>query len=327
MADASILADEARRSVKKATRNALGETLVELFEEGIPVVAVDADLSGSTTLGKLASHSDEAAKRFFNAGIAEQNMVDVAAGLASIGNVAFTGSFAMFGIGRAYDQIRNTVCYSNLNVKLTPTHSGISVGPDGGSHQMLEDIALTRPLPNMRILVPADYTSAKQMVRLAAEQHGPFYIRLGRENLPQVYSEAAEFEVGGSHVLREGADVAIIACGIEIDEALKAAGILAGEGISAEVIDAYSIKPLDEETILRSVRKCGCAVTAEEHSVFGGLGEAVSHLLAENAPAPVEMVGMRDKFGKSGSASELMRMFGLDASAIAEAAKKAVSRK
>ena len=309
---------------KKATRAAYGETLVELANAGVPVVAVEADLSGSTTTKKLG---DAYPDRLFNVGIAEQDMVGVAAGLALTGHVAFTGSFAVFGTGRVYDQIRNTVCYANLNVKIAPTHAGVSVGPDGGSHQMVEDIALMRVLPNMRVLVPADYAAAKAAIKLAAETPGPVYVRMGRASVPCVYDEGAEFEMGKAHVLREGADVTIVACGVEIDEALKAAEALAQEGISAEVIDAFCIKPLDAKTILASVEKTGCVVTAEEHSVIGGLGGAVAELLAEEHSAPLVRVGMRDVFGTSGEFEELMREFELDAQAIVEAAKKAISRK
>lgn len=313
-------ADEAAQ--KKATRAAYGETLAELLDEGMPIVAVDADLSGSTTTSKFAASSEEAAKRLFNVGIAEQNMVDVAAGLALAGNVAFTGSFAVFGTGRAYDQIRNTVCYSNLDVKIAPTHSGISVGPDGGSHQMLEDIALMRVLPRMKVLVPADYTSAKAAIRLAAKTPGPVYVRLGRASVPTVYAEGSQFELGQANVLREGADVTIVACGVEIREALAAADLLADRGISAEVIDAFCIKPLDVDTIAASAAKTGCVVTAEEHSVNGGLGEAVAHALAEACPVSVCMVGMNDAFGKSGEFEELLDYFSLGASSIADAAAK-----
>ncbi len=320
------LATPEESQVKKATRAALGETLIELFEGGSPVVAVDADLSGSTTLGKFAAHSPETAERFFNVGIAEQNMIDVAAGLSLAGNIAFTGSFAVFGTGRAYDQIRNTVCYSNLNVKIVPTHAGISVGPDGGSHQMLEDIALMRVLPRMKVLVPADYASAKHAIKLAAETPGPVYVRLGRASVPTVYADASGFEMGRACVLREGDDVTIVACGVEIREALSAADLLAEKGISAEVIDAFSIDPLDVETICASASKTRCVVTAEEHSVFGGLGEAVAHALAENCPVPCEMVGMRGSFGKSGEFEELLKHFNLDAHAIADAANKVSAR-
>lgn len=320
------LATPDQAAQKKATRAAYGETLIELFEEGVPVVAVDADLSGSTTTAKFAAHSPEAAARLFNVGIAEQNMIDVAAGLSLTGNVAFTGSFAVFGTGRAYDQIRNTVCYSNLNVKIAPTHAGISVGPDGGTHQMLEDIALMRALPNMRVLVPADYASAKSAIRIAATTPGPVYVRLGRASVPRVYADDSAFELGRAYVVREGTDVTIVACGVEIREALAAADALAERGISAEVVDAFSVKPLDRETILASARKTGCVVTAEEHSVFGGLGEAVAHLLVEACPVPCELVGMRDRFGKSGEFEELLGYFHLDAAAIVEAANRVYAR-
>ncbi len=309
---------------KKATRAAYGETLIELVNAGVPVVAVEADLSGSTTTKKLG---DAYPERLFNVGIAEQDMVGVAAGLSLTGKVAFTGSFAVFGTGRVYDQIRNTVCYANLDVKIAPTHAGVSVGPDGGSHQMVEDIALMRVLPNMRVLVPADFAAAKAAIKLAAETPGPVYIRMGRASVPCVYDESSVFEVGRAKVLREGSDVTIVACGVEIDEALKAAEALAEKGVSAEVIDAFSIKPLDEETILSSARKTGCVVTAEEHSVIGGLGGAVAELLSEKLPLPLVRVGMRDCFGTSGEMAELMREFELDAPAIASAVDEALSRK
>lgn len=309
---------------KKATRAAYGETLIELVNAGVPVVAVEADLSGSTTTKKLG---DAYPERLFNVGIAEQDMVGVAAGLSLTGKVAFTGSFAVFGTGRVYDQIRNTVCYANLDVKIAPTHAGVSVGPDGGSHQMVEDIALMRVLPNMRVLVPADFAAAKAAIKLAAETPGPVYIRMGRASVPCVYDESSVFEVGRAKVLREGSDVTIVACGVEIDEALKAAEALAEKGVSAEVIDAFSIKPLDEETILASARKTGCVVTAEEHSVIGGLGGAVAELLSEKLPLPLVRVGMRDCFGTSGEMAELMREFELDAPAIASAVDEVLSRK
>ena len=309
---------------KKATRAAYGETLVELVNEGVDVVAVDADLSGSTTTKKLGAAFPE---RLINVGIAEQNMIDVAAGLSLTGQVAFTGSFAVFGTGRVYDQIRNTVCYSNLNVKIAPTHSGVTVGPDGGSHQMVEDIALMRVLPNMRVIVPADYAAAKAAIRLAAQVDGPVYIRLGRASVPCLYEVGMELELGGSRVLREGTDVTLLACGIEVNEALKAAELLAADGISAEVIDVYSIKPLDEETILASVAKTGCVVTAEEHSVIGGLGGAVAELLCEHKPAPMARIGMKDTFGTSGDPDELVAHFNLHDAAIADAAREVVKRK
>ena len=299
-------------------------TLAELAAEGVPVVAVDADLTGSTTTKKLADAGY--AGRLFNCGIAEQNMIDVAAGLSLAGNIAFTGSFAVFGTGRAYDQIRNTVCYSNLNVKIAPTHAGISVGPDGGSHQMLEDVSLMRGLPGMRVLVPADYAAARAALRLAAATPGPVYVRMGRAAVPCVYDDEVELEIGRAYVLREGSDVTIVANGVEIREALAAADALAEEGISAEVIDAFSVKPLDGATILESVAKTRCVVTAEEHSVIGGLGSAVCELLAGADPVCVECVAVRDRFGKSGEFEELLGYFNIDATAIVEAVKKVRER-
>lgn len=321
------LASPEQSQEKKATRAAYGKTLAELAAEGLPIVAVDADLTGSTTTKAFAQAAPENEERLFNVGIAEQNMVDVAAGLSLAGNIAFTGSFAVFGTGRAYDQIRNTVAYSNLNVKIAPTHAGISVGPDGGSHQMLEDISLMRGLPRMKVLVPADYAAACSALRLAAKTPGPVYVRMGRASVPAVYAPDVELEVGRAYVLREGSDVSIIACGVEIAEANKAADLLAEEGISAEVIDAFSIKPLDAETIVASLEKTGCAVVAEEHSIYGGLGSAVSELCAQQCLMPLELVGMRDRFGKSGEFEELMEYFNLDSQALVQAVKRVLERK
>ena len=317
------LATPEQAAQKKATRAALGATLAELAAEGVPVVAVDADLTGSTTTKKLADAGY--GERLFNCGIAEQNMIDVAAGLALTGHVAFTGSFAVFGTGRAYDQIRNTVCYSGLDVKITPTHAGVSVGPDGGSHQMLEDISLMRGLPGMRVLVPADYAAARAAIRLAATTPGPVYVRMGRASVPCVYDDEVELEMGRAYVLREGTDVTIVACGVEIREALAAAAALEAEGVSAEVIDAFCVKPLDADTILASAAKTGRVVVAEEHSVIGGLGSAVAELLAERRPTPVAFVGMRDCFGKAGEFEELLSYFGLDSAAIVEAVKRVLA--
>lgn len=305
--------------MSKATREALGDTLVELANEGADVVAVEADLSKSTTTAKLGGAYPD---RLFNVGIAEANMIDVAAGLTLSGKVAFTGSFAVFATGRAYDQIRNTVCYSGLNVKLTPTHAGISVGPDGGSHQMVEDLALMRVLPGMRVLVPADYNSAKAAIRTAASEPGPFYVRLGRAGVPEVYPSEHTFELGKANVLREGTDVTIAACGLMVGLALNAADTLAAEGISAEVIDVASIKPIDAETILASARKTGAVVTAEEHSVIGGLGSAVAEVLCEGAPTKMRRIGMKDVFGTSGEADELLAHFGMSADDMASAARE-----
>lgn len=308
----------------EATRAGYGETLVELVEEGLDVMAVEADLSGSTTTNKLGKAYPD---RLVNVGIAEQNMIDVAAGLALAGKTVFTGSFAAFGTGRCYDQIRNTVCYTGLNVKVAPTHSGVTVGPDGGSHQMLEDVSLMRGLPGMRVLVPADYNAAKQAIRIAAKNDGPFYVRLGRAKVPQVYEPGFELELGRSYVLREGADVTIVANGVEVAQALKAAEELSVEGISAEVIDAFSVKPFDKETLLASVKKTNAVVTCEEHSTVGGLGSAVASILGENYPAPLERVGVRDVFGTSGTPDELLAEYGLDAQGIVDKVKAVLARK
>jgi transketolase len=321
------LATPEEMKVSKATRAAYGVTLAKLAEEGLKVVAVDADLTGSTTTKAFAQASPENKNRLFNVGIAEQNMIDVASGLSLAGNIAFTGSFAVFGTGRAYDQIRNTVAYSNLNVKIAPTHAGVSVGPDGGSHQMLEDISLMRGLPHMKVLVPADYAAACSALTLAAKTPGPVYVRMGRASVPAVYSSDVELEMGKAYVLKEGTDATIIACGVEIAEANKAASLLEQEGISVEVIDAFSIKPLDSETILASLSKTGCGVVAEEHSVYGGLGSAVSEACAQNLPVPLELVGVKDTFGKSGEFEELMRYFNLDAASLVQAVKKVLGRK
>lgn len=303
----------------KATRAAFGETLNELVAEGLDVVAVEADLSKSTTTATFQSAHPE---RFFNAGIAEANMIDVAAGLAVAGKTAFTGSFAVFATGRAYDQVRNTVCYSGLDVKLAPTHSGITVGPDGGSHQMVEDLALMRVLPGMRVLVPADYNSAKSALRLAAKTPGPFYVRLGRAGVPQVYDADFELELGKAYVLREGTDVTLASCGVMVAQALEAAEMLAAEGVSAEVIDVASIKPIDRATVVASARKTGRVVSCEEHSVIGGLGSAIAEVLAEECPTPMRMVGVKDVFGTSGEPDELMAYFGLTAADIVTSARE-----
>lgn len=311
---------------RRATRAAYGVTLAQLADEGLPVVAVDADLTGSTTTKKFAEARPEYAARLFNCGIAEQNMVDVAAGLATTGHIAFTGSFAVFGTGRAYDQIRNTVCYSKLDVKIAPTHAGISVGPDGGSHQMLEDISLMRGLPGMRVLVPADYAAAASALRVAARTPGPVYVRMGRAAVAGVYADGVELEMGRAYVLREGGDCTLVACGVMVGLALAAADELAKDGVSVEVIDAFCIKPLDEGTILGSVAKTGRAVTVEEHSVYGGLGSAVAEALCQGLPAPLERIGMRDAFGKSGSFEELLDRFDMGVPAIVEAVKRVRAR-
>lgn len=299
----------------RATREAFGETLLELVEGGVNVAAVDADLAGSTTLNKLGAKYPD---RFVDVGIAEQDMVGVAAGLSLTGRVAFTASFAVFGVGRCYDQIRNTVCDAGLNVKICPTHAGVTVGEDGATHQMLEDIGMMRALPGMRVLVPADYRAAKAAIRIAAETDGPVYVRMGRHKVPEVYDETFEGGLPYAGVLREGTDVTIAACGVEVAQANAAADLLAEKGISAEVIDVFSVKPLAEDVILGSVAKTGHIVTCEEHMVYGGMGSAVAELLAEKCPTPQAFVGMRG-FGTSAPGDELIAHFGLDAAGIVAA--------
>lgn len=299
---------------KRATREACGETLVELVNEGMNIVAVDADLAGSTKTGVLGKAYPD---RLVDVGIAEQDMMDVAAGLSLTGRIAFTGSFAVFGTGRCYDQIRNTVCDSNLNVKVCPTHAGITVGEDGATHQSLEDVGMMRMLPNMRVLVPADYRAAKAAIRIAAETPGPFYVRMGRHPVPEVYNTDSDFALGKAKVLREGTDVSLLACGVEVAQALAAADQLAEKGISAEVVDVFSVKPLDEDAILATATKTGRVVTCEEHMVWGGMGSAVAELLASKLPTPMRFVGMRS-FGTSAPGDVLLHHFGLDAEGIAE---------
>lgn len=307
----------------KATRAAFGETLIELVEQGQDIMAVDADLAGSTTLGKFGAAFPD---RFVDVGIAEQNMIGVASGLALAGKTVFTGSFAVFGSGRCWEQIRNTVCVSNLDVKVCPTHAGITVGPDGETHQALEDIALMRVLPHMRVLVPADYEAARAALRFAAATPGPVYVRLGRETPLAVYDEPFELDRPAfARVLRAGTDISIMACGVEVGFALEAAAALAEEGISAEVVDVMSVKPLDEETIVASAAKTGCVLTVEEHSVYGGMGSAVAEFLAERAPVHVSRLGMTG-FGQSGTAAELLAHYGLDAAGIAAKAHEVLGR-
>lgn len=306
----------------KATRAAFGETLIKLVDEGMDIMAVDADLCGSTTTAKFgAAYPD----RLFDVGIAEQNMIGVASGLALTGRTVFTGSFAVFGTGRCWEQIRNTVCDSGLNVKICPTHAGITVGADGATHQALEDIALMRVLPGMRVLVPADYASAVAAIRLAAATPGPFYVRLGREPLPEVYDEGFTCDVAFANVLREGSDISIMACGVEVAQALVAADVLAAEGISVEVVDVMSVKPLDEETIIASAAKAGRVLTVEEHSIYGGMGSAVAELLGEKHPVPVTRLGMTT-FGQSGDAAELLAHYGLDAAGIAARVREVLGK-
>lgn len=303
---------------KRATREAYGAALIELVDEGRDVVALDADLAASTTTAKFAAAYPE---RFFNVGVAEQNMVGIAAGLAASGKIAYTGSFAVFATGRAFDQIRNTVCYGNLNVKICPTHAGLTVGADGASHQALEDIALMRVLPNMRVVVPADLWEARASIKAAAAIDGPVFVRLGRASVPVIHDESYVFTLGKADVLERGSDATILACGVMVDQALQARQLLAAEGIDAEIVNVSTVKPLDVETIVASAQKTGRVVTCEEHTIQGGLGGAVAEVLSENHPTPMRRVGVADRFGTSGAADELLAAYGLTAADIVKAVK------
>lgn len=304
---------------KVATRQSYGEELVALGAEHDDFVVLDADLAAATQTGRFR---DAYPDRFFNAGIAEGNLMGVAAGIATTGRVAFASTFAMFAAGRAFEQIRNSIGYPHLNVKICATHAGISVGEDGASHQCNEDLALMRAIPGMTVVVPADDVEARAAVRAAYEHEGPVYMRLGRLAVP-VFNDPQdyEFELGKGILLREGGDVTIVACGLMVQAALEAADLLAEKGVSAEVINIHTIKPLDEELVRASAAKTGRVVTCEEHSVIGGLGDAVLAALAES-PVPVRKVGVNDVFGESGPAVDLLHKYGLDAEGVAAAVER-----
>ena len=310
--------------VKKiATRESYGNTLKELAAEGHEdLVVLDADLAAATKTGMFRKAYPD---RHFDCGIAEGNMMGVAAGLATMGYVPFVSSFAMFAAGRAFEQIRNSIAYPRLNVKIGATHGGISVGEDGASHQCCEDFALMRSIPGMTVLCPADDVEAKAAVKAAYEHEGPVYLRFGRLALPVFHDEATfKFEIGKGEQLTEGSDVAIIATGLEVNEALIAAEQLKNEGIQARVINLCTIKPLDEELVVKAAKECGAVVTCEEHSILGGLGEAVAAVLGEQCPIPMRRVGVKDVFGHSGPAWELLEQFGLRSDAIIAAVKELV---
>ena len=308
---------------KIATRVSYGNTLVELAQQGADnLVVFDADLAAAT---KTEIFRKEYPDRHFDCGIAEQNMVGVAAGMATMGYVPFVSSFAMFVAGRGFEQIRNSIGYPHLNVKIGATHGGISVGEDGASHQCCEDFALMRSIPGMTVLCPADNVEAKAAVKAAYEHEGPVYLRFGRLALPVFHDEATfKFEIGKGEQLTEGSDVAIIATGLEVNEALIAAEQLKNEGIQARVINLCTIKPLDEELVVKAAKECGAVVTCEEHSILGGLGEAVAAVLGEQCPVPMRRVGVKDVFGHSGPAWELLEQFGLRSDAIIAAVKELV---
>lgn len=308
---------------KKATREAYGAALAE-FGSDERIVVLDADLSKST---KTDSFKKVYPERFVNVGIAEGNMMSVAAGLSACGKIPFASSFAMFAAGRAFEQIRNSICYPKLNVKIGATHAGISVGEDGATHQCLEDIGIMRTLPNMTIINPADATEARLAVKAAIDHEGPVYMRFGRLAVPTIFGEDYKFELGKGVQLADGKDVSIIATGLMVPYALEAKTALAEIGIDARVINIHTIKPIDSEIIIKAARETGAIVTAEEHNIIGGLGSAVAEVLAENAPAPMLRVGTRDVFGRSGVPARLFEIYGLDTKTIVEKAKEVVAKK
>lgn len=309
---------------KVATRVGYGEALVELGSERDDFLVLDADLAAATQTGMFKKAFPE---RFYDCGIAEGNMISIAAGIAATGKKVICSSFAMFAAGRAFEQVRNSVGYPHLNVIIGATHAGISVGEDGATHQCCEDIALMRTIPGMTIINPADETEAKKAVRTALELDGPVYMRFGRLAVPVIFGDDYNFEVGKGVELKDGTDVTVIATGLMVNEALEAFEILKSEGISARIINMHTIKPLDKEIVLKAARETGAIVTAEEHSVIGGLGAAVSETVCEECPVPVVKLGVNDTFGHSGPAVKLLDEFGLRAANIAQKAKRAIALK
>ncbi len=309
---------------KIATRESYGKALAQYGKE-FDIVVLDADLSKST---KTETFKKEFPDRFINMGIAEQNMMSTAAGLASCGKIVFASSFAMFAAGRAFEQIRNSICYPNLNVKIGATHAGISVGEDGATHQCIEDIGIMRTIPNMVVINPADDVEARAAVKAAILHNGPVYLRFGRLATSVLYDEDTyKFELGKGVLLKDGTDVTIIATGLMVEKALEAKEILEKDGINARIIDIHTIKPIDREIIVKAAKQTGAIVTCEEHNVIGGLGSAVAEVLCEECPVPMERVGVKDIFGKSGVPAQLLKEYGLTAEDIANSAKKIVAKK
>ena len=302
-------------------RDTFAEALLELGARDKRIVVLGADTSVSI---KTSLFGDRYPDRFFNVGIAEANMIGIASGLALAGKIPFVSTYSAFVPGKCFDQIRNAVAYPNLDVKLVSSHGGLTVGPDGASHQTIEDVAAMRAIPRMHVVVPADAPSTKVLVTQAARVPGPFYIRLSRPSVPTVYSPTADLEVGKAKVLREGSDITIIACGLMVNEAAEAAEALSKERISAEVVDSHTIKPFDAQTVIKSAKKTGAIVTAEEHNVLGGLGGAVAEAVSEAHPVPIVRVGIHDTFGESGEHLELMAKYGLTSREIAQAARTIV---
>ena len=307
-----------------ATRDAYGAALCELAEKRNDFIVLDADLAAATKTGSFKKAYPD---RFYDCGIAEQNMMSIAAGFASTGKMVFASSFAMFAAGRAFEQVRNSIGYPHLNVKIGATHAGISVGEDGATHQCCEDIALMRTIPGMTIINPADAVEARKAVLAAAEIDGPVYMRFGRLAVPGVFDDDYQFEIGTGVELKAGTDVTVIATGLMVKEAMEAYDLLKADGISARIINMATIKPIDREIIEKAARETGAIVTAEEHSVIGGLGSAVAEVVTETCPVPVVKVGVYDRFGMSGPANDLLDIFGLRAKDIAEKAKQAIAAK
>ena len=308
----------------KDTRSGFGAGLTELGRKNPNVVALCADLTGSL---KMNDFKDENPERFFQIGVAEANMIGIAAGMTIGGKIPFTGTFANFSTSRVYDQIRQSVAYSEKNVKICASHAGVSLGEDGATHQVLEDIGMMKMLPNMVVINPCDYNQTKAATIAIADYEGPVYLRFGRPKVPNFTPENQAFEIGKAINLQEGTDITIVVTGHLVWEALEAAKTLAGEGILAEIINMHTIKPLDEKAILNSVSKTKCIVTAEEHMLNGGLGDSIAQLLSRNSPTPLEMVGVNNSFGESGPPMKLLEKYGLDAKAIVTAAKKVIARK
>ncbi|MDD4601537.1 MAG: transketolase family protein [Negativicutes bacterium] len=308
----------------KATREAYGEALREMGLENRDIVVLDADLSKSTKTSVFAKAFPD---RHFNVGIAEQNLMGVAAGLASAGKIPFESTFAMFAAGRAFEQVRNSICYPKLNVTVAATHAGLTVGEDGASHQAIEDISLMRSIPNMTVVVPADAAETRQAVAWAANYNGPVYLRLGRMSVPDVFGEGYEFEMGKAVELADGSDVTIMATGIMVAPARHAAEELIAAGFSARVLNIHTIKPIDKAAIIKAAEDTGAIVTCEEHSIIGGLGSAVAEVLVENWPVPMERVGVLDTFGESGTPDALLEKYHLTTADIVQAAKRVISRK
>lgn len=309
---------------KKDTRSGFGAGLLEAAQGNPNIVGLCADLTGSL---KMDDFQKAFPDRFFQTGIAEANMMGIAAGLTIGGKIPFTGTFANFSTGRVYDQIRQSIAYSGKNVKICASHAGLTLGEDGATHQILEDIGMMKMLPNMTVVVPCDFNQTKAATIAIAHHKGPVYLRFGRPSVPNFTGAEEPFEIGKALILNEGADVSILACGHLVWEALEAGKILYGEGIRAEIINVHTIKPLDKETILNSVKKTACAVTAEEHQLNGGMGESIARLLAETRPTPIEMVGVNDRFGESGTPAQLMEKYGLNAASIVKAAHRVLERK